>query len=58
MCSSAGNSIIKFKQNQGCSLGLGRNIVAPVPEFRTKIRHDRAAGDPAQKVSASKIAYT
>lgn len=23
MCSSAGNSIIKFKQNQGCILGSG-----------------------------------
>lgn len=58
MCSSADNSIIKFKQNQGCILGLGRKIVAPVPEFRTKTRRDRAAGGSAQKISASKIAYT
>lgn len=58
MCSSAGNSIIKFKQNQGCSLGLGRNIVALVSEVRTKTRRDWTAGGSAQKVSASKIAYT
>ena len=58
MCSSVGNSIIKFKQNQGCSLGSGEEYRCASIRSRTKTRRDRTAGSSAQKVSASKIAYT